>query len=256
MLSRQTAKLTGTALMLFSGALLMAPGAGIGRATRHIAQPERLDVGSFTIFVHGQRVGREQFSMLRTSASDGVVFELRSESASGDRRTAVRLETDSAGTPVRYSVEERQGAVLSLRLGGQRVRGRFATLSRSATGESAREYLLAADALVLEDEGLLQYALFVRRPIATLDSARRVNVLTPIANRQSVATLILESKADTVAIAGSKRQANRWKLLTATDEVRLVWADADGRLLRIHIPSRGLDAIRDDVPRSNPLYPF
>lgn len=228
----------------------MALGAAPGRAVYPNTQTERLDVGSFTIFVHDQRAGREQFSMLRTSAADGVVFELRSESASGDRRSAVRLETDSAGTPIRYSVEERRGAELSLRLGGQRVRGRFATLSRSATGESAREYLLTANAVVLEDDGLLQYALLIRRPHATIDSTLRVNVLTPVANRQSVARLTLESKSDTVSIAGSKRLANRWRLVTASDEVRMIWADADGRLLRVTIPSRGFDAIRDDVPRS------
>jgi hypothetical protein len=30
---------------------------------------------------------------------------------------------------------------------------------------------------------------------------------------------------------------------------RLVWTDADGRLLRLSIPARRLEAIRDDVPR-------
>ena len=103
------------------------------------AQPVRLDEGSFTITVNGQRAGREQFSMQRVTTNDGGTIEVRSESAVGDTRTAVRLEADSAGTPVRYSVEARRGAEETLRLGGQRVRGRFATLARSITGESARE---------------------------------------------------------------------------------------------------------------------
>jgi hypothetical protein len=212
-------------------------------------QSERLDVGSFTISVRGQRAGREQFSLQRVVGPDGEAFELRAESAIGDRRSAMRLETDSAGTPVRYSVEERTGATLSLRLGGQRVRGRFQTLSRSTTGEAAREYLLVPGALVLEDEGLLQYALVVRRPLPRLLDTLSVPALTPIANRQGTVRLVLESAADTIDLAGARRASRRWKVLTASGEVRLIWADADGRLLRIQIPGRALDAVRDDVPR-------
>lgn len=214
------------------------------------AQPVRLDVGSFTILVHDQRAGREQFSLYRVGGSDGVAFEMRSESAMGDRHAAIRLETDSAGTPVRYSVEERTGASISLRLGGQRVRGRFATIARSTTGESAREYLLSAGAIVLEDEGFLQYAMLVRRPWTSADTAVTVNILTPVANRQGTMVLSLEAHDDTVTIAGSRRVARRWRVTMDSGELRFIWSDAEGRLLRVTIPSRGVDAIRDDVPRS------
>lgn len=253
MQSFRTAKLTVFALILCLPGMSFA---GVKMPTGASAQPERLDVGSFTLFVNDQRAGREQFSLFRTVATDGVAFELRAESAIGDRRAAVRLETDSAGTPIRYSVEERTGAAMSLRLGGQRVRGRFATLSRSATGESAREYILAPGAMVLENEGLLQYALLIRRPLATIDSTVSVNVLTPIANRQSTAYLTLESMNDTVTIAGSRRVASRWRLRTDSDEVRMIWADTEWRLLRITIPARGLVAIRDDIPRTASLFPI
>ena len=83
-------------------------------------QTDRVDVGSFTLFMKNQRSGREQFSIRRVSAGDGVAFELRSESAIGDFRSAVRLEVDSAGSPIRYTLEERTGAEVTMRLGGQR----------------------------------------------------------------------------------------------------------------------------------------
>ncbi len=211
--------------------------------------PARLDVGSFTIAINGARVGREQFSLQRLVGADGEAFELRAESALGERRSAVRLDTDSAGTPVRYSVEERTGAAFSLRLGGQRVRGRFQTLSRSTTGEAAREYLLAPGALVIEEDGILQYALVVRRPLPAIGDTIRVPSLTPIANRQGAVRVVLESVADTVDLAGARRAARRWHLLTDANETRLIWADSEGRLLRITIPARGYVATRDDVPR-------
>lgn len=212
-------------------------------------QTARLDEGSFTIAVNGQRVGREQFSLQRVATNDGGTLEVRSESAIGDTRTAVRLEVDSAGTPVRYSVEARRGAEESLRLGGQRVRGRFATLARSVTGEAAREYLLRPGAVVVEDDGIIQYALLVRGRRLTEGAGITLPSLTPTANSQGAVRVVLEAEQDVVVVAGARRLARRYRIVTASGEARLVWADADGLLLRLNIPARGLDAVRDDVPR-------
>lgn len=214
-----------------------------------IAQPGRLDVGSFTLLINGQRAGREQFSVQRVQSPDGSTLEVRSESAIGDRRVAMRLETDSAGTPVRYSVEARQGAEVTLRLGGQRVRGRFATLARSSTGEAAREYLLRPGAVVVEDDGVVQYALLVHNRALAVDSGVTLPSLTPTANGQGAVRVVLETASDTITLAGGRREARRWRVVVGDGDRRLVWTDADGRLLRLSIPARRLEAIRDDVPR-------
>lgn len=211
---------------------------------------ERVDVGSFTIFISDQRAGREQFSLLRIGNAEGVAFELRSESAVDDRRTAMRLETDSAGTPIRYSVEERLGAEVSFRLGAQRIRGRFATLARSTVGESAREYLLIPDAIVLEKDGLLQHALLIRHRQLAVDSSVTISTLSPTSNRHGTVRLTLEAERDTVTIASTRLIARRWRAMAEGAERRLIWADAEGRLLRIAIPARALMALRDDVPRT------
>ena len=225
-----------------------------------LGQADRVDVGSFTLFMKNQRSGREQFSIRRVSVGDGVALELRSESAIGDFRSAVRLEVDSLGSPVRYSLEERSGAEVSLRLGGQRVRGRFATLARGPLGEAAREFLLVPGALVMEDDGIVQYALVVRRAVqraqrakdGTFQDTARVATLTPSGNRTGSIRLVSVSIADTIVIAGARRAAARWRVLTDGGDVRDIWADAEGRLLRVRIPARGLDAVRDDIPRDVP----
>lgn len=234
---------TRTAQLLLAWSMAGRP------ATSAAQQPaDLLDVGSFTLFVDDQRAGREQFSMRQSRGADGITYELRSESATGDRRSAVRLEADSAGTPLRYSVEERIGATVSLRLGGQRVRGRFTTLSRSVTGEAAREYLLLPGTMVLEREGVLQYALLVRGALGPGDSTS-LPVLTPTTNQSGRARLTLQSTTDTVVIAGSRRAARRWSLTSHDNEERIIWADDSGRLLRVRISSRRFEAVRDDVPR-------
>ncbi|MES2521480.1 MAG: hypothetical protein V4617_02195 [Gemmatimonadota bacterium] len=215
------------------------------------AGSSRLDVGSFTLFAGGGRSGREQFSLQSVEGAEGTVLELRAESSVGDRRGAVRLTTDSAGSPLAYAVEERSGAGVSLRLSGQRVRGRFATLARSTQGEAAREYLLTPGVIVLEDHGVHQYALLVRLHRPGVGDTLRIPTLTPIANRQGMIRLVLESVADTVTIAGTACDAWRWQAIPSTGDPRTVWSDPVGRVLRVRIPAQGFEAVRDDVPRQD-----
>lgn len=213
------------------------------------APGQRLDEGSFTILINGQRAGREQFSVQKVAGVDGSVFALRSEASRGERRIAVRVEADSAGTPVRYSLEERLGPDQVMKLGGQRIRGRFTTLSRSTDGETAREYLLRPGALLVEEDGIVQHALLIRQPLHKAGESITHPSLSPAANSQGAVHIVLESVTDTVSIAGTRRPAWRWLVVTASSEARLVWADSDGRLLRVVIASRQLEARRDDVPR-------
>ncbi|MEY4956548.1 MAG: hypothetical protein RL409_805 [Gemmatimonadota bacterium] len=235
---------------MLAAPLLAAPWPAAGESVPSPQPPAqaRLDVGSFTLLTNGQRAGREQFSVQRVTSPDGGTLEVRSESAQDDRRVAMRLETDSAGTPVRYSVEERRGADVTLRLGGQRVRGRFATLARSSTGEAAREYLLRPGTVVVEDDGIVQYALLVRERTMAEGAGITLPSLTPIANTQGAVRLVLETSTDTIVVAGTRRAARRWRVTVSSGDLRLVWTDVEGRLLRLTIPARNLEAIRDDVP--------
>jgi len=209
-------------------------------------QPAPLDVGSFSILREGERVGREQFSLRRVGSAEGVEFELRAESAIGDRRLATRLETDSAGTPLRYSAEVRAGATLVLRLGGQRTRGRFATLARTDRGEAAREYLLPGGAVVLEAESFHQAAMLLIGRADRTDF--QVRALAPMENLEREVRVTLDAAVDTVTVAGVRLTAARWVIDDPTAR-RVLWTDAEGRVLRVTVPARGLEAIRDDVPR-------
>jgi hypothetical protein len=209
-----------------------------------------VDVGSFSLTANGERVGREQFSIRHLQGPDGRVVEFRAESAIGTRRSAFRLEVDSSGQPLRYAVEVKNGVDVQLRLGGQRVRGRFATLARGLRGEAAREYLLVERVHVLDEGAVHQYAALLEhyRGIGT-GTTVELPILAPLENLQSRVRIILEARDDAVTIAGTRRAAWRWKVTPNGGEPRLVWTDAEGRLLRLLIGATGFEALRDDVPR-------
>jgi hypothetical protein len=209
-----------------------------------------VDVGSFSLTQKGERVGREQFSIRNLQGPDGRIIEFRAESAVGTRRSAFRLEVDSTGQPLRYAVEVRDGVDVQLRLGGQRVRGRFATLARGRRGEAAREYLLGERVHVLDEGAVHQYAGLLEHYLSLdVGESLVVPVLSPMENVQNRVQIILEARDDAVVIAGTRRVAWRWKVTPLGGEPRLVWTDADGRLLRLLVTSTGFEALRDDVPR-------
>jgi hypothetical protein len=135
---------------------------------------------------------------------------------------------------------------VTLRLGGQRVRGRFATLARTDRGEAAREYLLPAGTIVLEVEAFHQAALLLQGRDGQPDF--RVRALAPMENREREVRVTLDAAVDSVTVAGVRLAASRW-LIDDPGNRRVLWSDADGRVLRVTVPALGLDAIRDDVPR-------
>lgn len=229
-------------IMLAAGGLVAIP-----RMAR--AQADRIDAGSFSIQLQGHRVGREQFSLRKAPAPDGSAFELRSESVSGERRTAVQLITDSLGSPVHYSLQIREGTRVIARAGGQRAGGRFATQTLRDTGESAREYPLIPGMIVLEADFYHQLAFVLRGRSQDLGKTVQLTALSLLENTQRPLQLVLEARSDSVTIAGASRAAFRWKLMDGTGLARTLWSDAEGRLLRVVVPSRSIEVTRDALPK-------
>ena len=94
----------------------------------------------------------------------------------------------------------------------------------------------------------MQYALLVRERTMAEGAGITLPSLTPIANTQGAVRLVLETSTDTIVVAGTRRAARRWRVTVSSGDLRLVWTDVEGRLLRLTIPARNLEAIRDDVP--------
>jgi hypothetical protein len=109
--------------------------------------------------------------------------------------------------------------------------------------------LLRPGAVVVEDDGIVQYAVLVRDRTMVEGAGITLPSLTPIANSQAAVRVVLEASTDTIVVAGARRAARRWRVTASSGDPRLVWADLEGRLLRLTIPARNLEALRDDVPR-------
>jgi hypothetical protein len=207
-----------------------------------VAQVTTVDAGSFTITRDGAAAGREEFVIRSTPGPTGRQYVASATVTIADRRLAPALNTDSSGAPVKYQVETRAGGDDRELLSGQVGRGRFSARVQSARGESAKEYIVANGALILDDDVFHQYFFLSRRaPVGP------VPVVVP--RRSTQLTMRVEPLGgERVTVGGRALEARRFRLTEPGGTVRELWTDDAGRVLRVEIPSRGVVAVRDDPP--------
>jgi hypothetical protein len=212
-------------------ACLAAPG---------FAQVTSLDEGSFTIMRAGERVGREDFSIRRSSA--GLVAHC--VVAIGTRRIEPSLNADTSGAVLKYQTEVRDNGKVLSTYSGQAARDHFSARSLRPEGESAREFRLPPGTVAVEDDVLHQLWFVARR-----GAGATVSVLAPL--RNAVETVRVELVgSERLTIDSRDFDARHLRIRTeGTGVTRDVWVDGGGHLLKVVIPATRIVAVRDEGPR-------
>jgi hypothetical protein len=223
--------------------LLVLP-ALIGAATALPSQGVRMvDEGSFLVSINGQRAGREDFTIRATPRGASTEYAARATIVYGDRRLSPVLMADSTGRPVTYEVSVQVTGSTNEHWKGSIVRGRVSATMDTPRGPAAREYIVADDAVIIDDDVFHQYYFLARqRPSGA------VSVIVPRRNTQ-VRLQVTNAGADRVTIGTQELDATRLVLREPSGEQREVWVDSQSRVLRVAIPARGVLAVRADPPR-------
>jgi hypothetical protein len=224
--------LAGVALLAFAAAPAL------------VAQVTVIDEGSFTISRNGEPVGREEFRIARTPGADGDMLVAQATvSYGGAQRLSPALQVDAAGAPLKYVVEVKMGPETQEKLSGTVGRGRFSARIQTPRGESAREFIVSDGALVLDDDIFHQYYFLAHGarsgPVPVVVPRRNVQLAMNVTDRGSEAVTVGGRRLDARALVLSERGGSE----------RTIWVDAQGRVLKVAIPARGLVAVRDDPPR-------
>ena len=205
---------------------------------------QTVDEGTFVISRNGAVIGRESFRIVRSPSASGDVFRATAQLALGDQRVVPTLNADSTGAPLSYDVAVQNGPDRQVRLQGRARPGRFSAMLRTRDGESTKEYVVPASAVVLDDD--ISHQLY----FVTLSGRRSgpVSVLDPRSNAQITANL--ERRGDaTVEIGGTAVPAQHYVLNAPGLPRREFWVDDGGRVLKVTVPDRGIIALRDEPPR-------
>jgi hypothetical protein len=211
-------------------------------AARPVASPAArqvrvVDDGSFTV-TRSDGTGREDFRIVQTPGASGPVYVATGTASFGDRRLVPALRTDTAGVALAYQLEVKVGGQTEERLRGIFGSRRFSATIQTPRGESAREYVVAEDALILDDDLFHQYYFLAR-------AARTGQVAVVLPRRSAqVMTTVTDRGAESLTVGGDAYRARHLSVSVGSEE-RNVWVDAAGRVLKVTIPSRGVVALRD-----------
>jgi hypothetical protein len=108
-----------------------------------------------------------------------------------------------------------------------------------------REYL-AGEGAVLADEGVAHHYYFMARRAEA--GATRIPVIIPRQSRQ-VSAQVSIGGPEKVTVGGASLDARRMSVTPAGGQERIIWIDAQGRVLRMEIPASGFSATRAEAPR-------
>jgi hypothetical protein len=200
------------------------------------------DEGSFTITVNGRTAGRENFRITAMPRGEITEYVARADVTYGDRKITPELRTGPEGAVVDYEVTTRSGGA-SESWKGALVRGRMNARIASGRGTSAREYIVPAGSMVLDDEIIHHHWFLVLR-------SRDGGIPVVVPRRSNVQATVTMSTVgeETLQIGNHDLAATHLRATIGGDEIHDIWVDKSGRLLKVALPSRGLVATRDDPP--------
>jgi hypothetical protein len=159
-------------------------------------------------------------------------------------RLAPALRTDTSFSPLAYEVEVRSGANVE-RLRGRIGGGRFSAQLKSAKGESSKEYIVSDGALILDDDIFHQYYFLVQR---ARGGSATIPVVIPRRNLQE--TMRIQAGAnEQVRVGTTSVEARHYSIQEPSGATRDVWADAQGRILKVQLDGGKITATRDELPR-------
>lgn len=199
-----------------------------------------IDEGTFNITRPNTPPSTESF---RIRAVDNGMILATGQLNAGARRITSALTTDSVGTPVEYRVEVRENGKPTMTVSAVARAGRLSARLQLAKGdESMREYpVVPGNCLVLDDD-LLHQIYFV----ALSKRTGAIQVIKPRAAHGGTLT-VQANGLEPITIAGRRVTATRYTMRNGAE--RQFWIDAAGRLLQVEVPSTGLKATREEMPR-------
>ncbi|HEX8724953.1 MAG TPA: DUF6134 family protein [Gemmatimonadaceae bacterium] len=207
------------------------------------AQETTVDEGSLVITRNGAPIGREAYRIVRAAAGGGQAYRATATVSFDSARIALRLTTDSVGAPLTYEAEVRVRAQLAAHVDGSGRPGRFSTLTKTPHGESAHDFVMGANPLLVDPQAFDPYFFALLPPRRSAFS-----VVDPRLGTQ--ATFRFEERGqESIRVGRGTASARHYALIAPDGASRDIWVDAQGHLLRVAIPAQGLVAQRDELPR-------
>jgi hypothetical protein len=220
---------------------------GLSTATAATAAPclaqafRTIDEGAFVVTVKGAAPRTESFKIVHI---DNGLIQATAQVIAGDDRISSSLVADSLGTPIQYLYIDKQRGVTTMTVRALSA-GRRISLSSSdnRNNETMKDFPLVPGETMILDDGLVHQLFFVN--MGRRD--RPIHLIEPRTGRHEAASLTGHG-LEPVEIGGRSVTATHYSLVIGS-RTQEFWVDAQGRVLRVEVPSQGLTAVREELPR-------
>ncbi len=208
------------------------------------AQVRTIDQGSFTITMNNQRVGREDFSIVEDASTRSAIILAKGAVEYRERGLRLQpvLKANAAGASTEYEIVVRGGPMQKWT--GTIDRNRVRSFVSSERGQAAKEFVVSVGAMVLDDDVFHQYYFVAKRA-----GEGSIPVIVPQRNALSTVSVSRQG-SERIDLGTTQVEAQKLSVTEGSGPARELWVDAQGRVLKVAIPSRGIVATRDELPAS------
>jgi hypothetical protein len=240
----------------WSCALMLALSlSGIALAKEKGGEGQKVDSGSFGVFMNGRRVGTETFSITQNANGSVIRSEFKTEGSSGQAVQNSELQLTGTGEIRRYEWKEQSpGKAQSVVVPNDQ----FVTQKWSAgpqDKEQEQPYLLPTATSILDDYFFVHREVLAWKYLASACRTEKGQVQCPLKQKAQFGTMNPRQHSsapatmefmgrEKVTVGNAEKELSKLELKSETGSW-LIWFDDQFKVLRISIPSEKTEVVRD-----------
>jgi hypothetical protein len=241
---------------LFAWALVLvvsAFAAAMGKENEHEGQ--KVDSGSFGVFMGSHRVGTETFSIYQNQNGSVIESEFKTEGSAAQATQNSEMRLTASGEIRRYDWREVSPGKSQLTIlpNDQVLTQKWTTGPQEKEGE--QPYLLPPSTSILDDYFFVHREVLAWRFLATACKQVKGQVQCPIKQRAQFATLNPHQHSsapatveflgrEKVMLKGTEQELNKLELKSESGTWHL-WLDDQFKLMRISVVGENTEVVRD-----------
>jgi hypothetical protein len=228
---------------------------GIALAKEKGEEGQKVDSGSFGVFMNGRRVGTETFSITQNANGSVIQSEFKAEGSAGQAVQNSELQLTGAGEIRRYQWKEQSpGKAQSVVApNDQFLTQKWSTGPQDKPQE--QPYLLPAATSILDDYFFVHREVLAWKYLASTCRTEKGQIQCPLKQKAQFGTLNPRQHSsaaasmefmgrEKVTVGNAEKELSKLELKSEAGSW-LIWLDDQFKVLRISIPSEKTEVVRD-----------
>ena len=203
---------------------------------------QQLDRGRFRLFLYGSEMGTEDFAIQRIGSGEAQQTLARGAVRMNDGRVVTTI-LRTVGPSMAFSEYQAiVGGADTLEVRVLHAGDRLRRVTVAPWGEEEQEFRASPRTMIF-DAGVAHHYFVIGGFLARGAADMTLHAFEPRSEREDWAA-DLDIGSETITLQGEQVEATRVRIVSG-DQVRTVWFDGSGRLVRVEVPTDGFVAQRE-----------